>query len=179
MATNPQAEGQTKISFQISEAEKADLQRLADRSGMKLSAYIRKVLENAIMSPIVFKVVYDFPVIDEAQLGMVAEDQSTYGARNVGRVETDHERRVTSVNDAMLAICGHPREQMMGKRLGEILQGALTEPAAVAKIRAALDKRREITTEITNYHADGHPYRVRLAIRPTPTGFVGETHLLP
>lgn len=44
MATNPQAEGQTRINFQISNDEKAALQKLADASGMKLSAYIRKVL---------------------------------------------------------------------------------------------------------------------------------------
>ena len=48
MTTNPQAMGQTKISFQISEAEKDVLQKLADQSGMKLSAYVRKVLAEAM-----------------------------------------------------------------------------------------------------------------------------------
>ncbi|MFA6959908.1 MAG: hypothetical protein WC205_04050 [Opitutaceae bacterium] len=54
MATNPQAEGQTKISFQISDAEKSTLQKLADDSGMKLSAYIRKVLLDAVADGVIF-----------------------------------------------------------------------------------------------------------------------------
>ena len=54
MATNPQAEGQTKINFQISDSDKATLQRLADASGMKLSAYVRMVLEDAVAAKTVY-----------------------------------------------------------------------------------------------------------------------------
>lgn len=50
MATNPQAEGQTRISLQISEEEKEQLTRLAKESNMTLSAYVRQVLIEAIDS---------------------------------------------------------------------------------------------------------------------------------
>lgn len=96
-----------------------------------------------------------------------------------GRVETDHERRVTAVNEAFIQLCGHSSAQLIGKKLGEILQGPLTEPAAITAMRQALDARRPVTVEITNHHASGSPYRVRLGIQPTNTGFIGETEPLP
>jgi PAS domain-containing protein len=95
-----------------------------------------------------------------------------------GRVETDMERRVTDVNDVFVELCGHPRSELMGKRLNEILQGPFTEPSSVATLREALLARRAVTVDITNHKANGDPYRVRLNIRPTETGFVGETELL-
>lgn len=55
MATNPQAEGQTRINFQISEVDRDVLIRLAEASGMKLSAYIRLVLEEAVAEELIFK----------------------------------------------------------------------------------------------------------------------------
>lgn len=55
MATNPQAEGQTRINFQISEVDRDTLIRLAEASGMKLSAYIRLVLEEAVAEELIFK----------------------------------------------------------------------------------------------------------------------------
>ena len=55
MATNPQAAGQTRINFQISEEDRDTLIRLADASGMKLSAYIRLVLDGAVAEELIFK----------------------------------------------------------------------------------------------------------------------------
>ena len=76
VATNPQAAGQTKISFQISDEEKAVLQKLADASGMKLSAYIRKVLIDAVATSVTYSTerkTFAPPVL------MAAEDQAPYG----------------------------------------------------------------------------------------------------
>lgn len=77
MATNPQAPGQTKISFQISEEEKAELQKLADASGMKLSAYIRKVLLDAMAE----RTVYSVQRHPSGLALMAAEDPALYGAK--------------------------------------------------------------------------------------------------
>lgn len=48
VATNPQAPGMTKITFQVSKVEKAQLMALADISRMKLSAFLRDVFQDAI-----------------------------------------------------------------------------------------------------------------------------------
>lgn len=50
MATNPQAEGMTKINFQLSAEEKEQVQRLADDAGVSMSLYIRRLLADHINS---------------------------------------------------------------------------------------------------------------------------------
>lgn len=57
MGTNPQAEGQTKVSFQISEEDKERLRKLANASGMKLSEYLRRVIVSALSDEIRFETV--------------------------------------------------------------------------------------------------------------------------
>ena len=76
--TNPQAEGQTRINFQISEDEKAALQILADASGMKLSAYIRRVL---IEEGVNQHTIYETKAVrQKQQLSLVADEQKPYDA---------------------------------------------------------------------------------------------------
>jgi len=67
MATNPQAEGQTKISFQITEEDKRKLRELADASGMKLSEYLRHVIDSALSEETHFRVVKSQPYLQVAE----------------------------------------------------------------------------------------------------------------
>ena len=72
MGTNPQAEGQTKISFQISEKDKEKLRKLADASGMKLSEYLRRVIDSALSDETQFRTVKSHSVL------LVAESPQSY-----------------------------------------------------------------------------------------------------
>lgn len=87
MATNPQAAGQTRINFQISEEDRDKLQKLADASGMKLSAYIRLIMEEAVSDELVFthsperKPKVGTPLRELDQPPMAAEDPAPYGAK--------------------------------------------------------------------------------------------------
>lgn len=50
MATNPQAEGMTKLTFQLSEDEKEQLKQLARAAGVTMSQYIRWMLSEHLQS---------------------------------------------------------------------------------------------------------------------------------
>jgi PAS domain S-box-containing protein len=81
-------------------------------------------------------------------------------------VVTDAAGRVIWVNAAFEKLCGRPLADMAGRKPGQVLQGPQTDPATVAKIRAALAARQPCRTELVNYHADGSSYRVDAHIVP-------------
>ncbi len=118
-------------------------------------------------------------VMVAAEEAQAAEGAGAYGKTAlVGHVQTDKDRKVTSVDAGFSAICGHPLNEIIGRSLGAVLQGPETEPGAVAKLRAALDKRKPVRVQITNHHKDGRNYTVDLSITPTDTGFSGEARLI-
>lgn len=55
MATNPQAEGKTKITFQVDEADKELAKQLAKESDLSLSEYVREAFDSAIQSHRIYK----------------------------------------------------------------------------------------------------------------------------
>lgn len=81
-------------------------------------------------------------------------------------VVTDAAGRVIWVNEAFEKLCGRPLADMAGRKPGQVLQGPQTDPATIAKIRAALAARQPCRTELVNYHADGSRYRVDAQIVP-------------
>jgi len=70
------------------------------------------------------------------------------------------------VNPAFTALCGFSLDELRGRKPGHLLQGAATDPAAVARIRDAVQARRPCREVLTNYHKNGSAYRVDLAITP-------------
>jgi phosphoserine phosphatase RsbU/P len=58
------------------------------------------------------------------------------------------------------------------------LQGPLTDPDAVAAIRAALDRQRECVVEILNYRKDGTTFWNRLSITPVRDASGEVTHFI-
>lgn len=83
-----------------------------------------------------------------------------------GFVMTGPDRLVEWVNPAFVAMCGYSLEELRGKKLGPILQGEMTDPAAVARMRSAMQEHRPCRETVVNYRKDGSPYRVDIAITP-------------
>lgn len=81
-------------------------------------------------------------------------------------VATGPDGRVQWVNAAFTMLCGYTLDELRGRKPGELLQGADTDPAAVQRIRAALQARRVCRESLLNYHKDGSVYRVEVAITP-------------
>lgn len=100
-------------------------------------------------------------------------------------VATGPDGRVQWVNPAFTTLCGYTLEELRGRKPGELLQGPRTDPAAVVRIRAALQARRPCRESLLNYHKDGSVYRVDLAITPVlddagaPLWFVARERKLP
>lgn len=99
-------------------------------------------------------------------------------------VETDLDGRILATNPAFSKLCGYAYSEIQGKKPGAFLQGAETCPHEVEKLRQAIRARHPVEVEITNYHKDGAPYRVKIAIEPIvdqsgqPTGFLAKETLL-
>ena len=69
------------------------------------------------------------------------------------------------VNRKFTSETGYAFEAAVGRNC-RFLQGENTDPAAVAKVRKAVDERREFTVDLMNYRADGSPFHNRLLISP-------------
>ena len=79
---------------------------------------------------------------------------------------TDADRRIEYVNPGFERLTGYSAAEVMGRRPGELLQGALTDPASVKRIRHHLDRGEPFQDEILNYTKSGTPYWISLAINP-------------
>jgi PAS domain S-box-containing protein len=82
------------------------------------------------------------------------------------RVETDVSGRITAINPAFSKLCGYGFAEIQGRRPGSFLQGPETEESEVLRIRQAIRAGLPVDSELTNYHKDGSPYRVRIVISP-------------
>jgi PAS domain S-box-containing protein len=99
-----------------------------------------------------------------------------------GFVMTGPDRLVQWVNPAFSAMCGYSLDELRGKKLGPILQGEKTDPAAVARMRRAMHDYQPCHETVVNYHKNGSPYLVDIAITPIlddegePLWFVAREH---
>jgi PAS domain S-box-containing protein len=64
---------------------------------------------------------------------------------------------VVFANDAFCRLTGYPRAEILGRNC-RFLQGPETDPAAVARIRAAVTEARPIEIDIRNHRRDGEPF---------------------
>jgi PAS domain S-box-containing protein len=99
-------------------------------------------------------------------------------------IVTDAAGAIEWVNEGFTRLTGYTLDDVRGQRPGALLQGADTDPAEVARVRAALRAERAVTAVLVNYAKGGRAYPVRMEIEPLPdaagrvTGFMAiETDL--
>ncbi len=83
-----------------------------------------------------------------------------------GMVMSGPDGLVQWINPAFSEMCGYTIEELRGKKLGPILQGAKTDRETVARMRSAVHEHRPCNETILNYHKNGTPYWVEIAITP-------------
>ncbi len=83
-----------------------------------------------------------------------------------GLVVSGPDRLVQWVNPSFSAMCGYSPDELRGKNLGPILQGEETDRATAARMRSAVHEYRPCRETILNYHKNGTPYWVEVAISP-------------
>jgi PAS domain S-box-containing protein len=79
---------------------------------------------------------------------------------------TDADRRILWANETLEKISGYRLEELRGKYAVKLFFGALTDAAAVGRIRRALRQGESCSEELVLYHRDGHPYWTRLTYSP-------------
>ncbi len=83
-----------------------------------------------------------------------------------GMVMCGPDRVVQWVNPAFSEMCGYSLDELRGKNLGPILQGEKTDREAAARMRSAVHEFHACSETILNYHKNGTPYWVEVAITP-------------
>ena len=96
-----------------------------------------------------------------ARAGQVAQKTSPEGFVMCGP-----DRKVQWVNPAFSAMCGYTLDELRGKNLGPILQGEKTDRETAARMRRAVNESQPCRETILNYHKNGDPYWVEIAITP-------------
>ena len=75
--------------------------------------------------------------------------------------------RITYANPVFTDVTGYSREEVQG-RSPRLLQGAGTDPEALARIRRALEAGEPVREIVRNYTKDGTPYWNDIYIAPVP-----------
>lgn len=83
-----------------------------------------------------------------------------------GLVVCGPDRLVQFINPTFSAMCGYFLEELRGKSLGPMLQGAKTDRETAERMRRAVHEYRPCRETILNYHKNGTAYWVEVAIMP-------------
>jgi methyl-accepting chemotaxis protein len=81
-------------------------------------------------------------------------------------VITDPDGNAVYVNRGFEQLAGYTLAEVKGSKPGDRLQGADTSQETRRRIRQQLDARQPFYDEILNYHRNGEPYWISLAINP-------------
>ena len=85
--------------------------------------------------------------------------------------------RIVFVNDAFERLTGYRREEVLGKS-PRFLQGPLTDRGELDRIRAALENRQPVRSELINYTKAGEPVWIELDIVPVTDAAGRHTHFV-
>lgn len=107
--------------------------------------------------------------IAEANLGS-PEFSRTLGLREEALVVTDREGLIVWVNDAFIEMCGYSIAELRGKRPGRLLQGPATDPEMSRHLGTVFATGEFCTGNIVNYHKNGEPYWVSIAVNAVLDG---------
>lgn len=83
-----------------------------------------------------------------------------------GVVITNAAGQILWFNPAFESMCGYTLEEVNGQKPGSFLQGRKTDPELVQNMREAIRMGMPCSVEITNYHKDGHEYKVQIKFAP-------------
>lgn len=83
--------------------------------------------------------------------------------------------KIVYVNKAFETLTGYKKEEAIGET-PRILQGDLTDKAAMARINVALKNNQAITETLLNYDINGRPYWIEMNIIPLKNKFGEVTH---
>jgi PAS domain S-box-containing protein len=87
-----------------------------------------------------------------------------------GLVMSDPKGLVQWINPAFSAMCGYTLGELIGKKLGPILQGEKTDRETAERLRRAVQQHRSCRETILNYRKNGESYWVEIAITPILDG---------
>lgn len=79
---------------------------------------------------------------------------------------TDAKGLIEYTNPGFTRLTGYTLDEVKGKKPGDILQGKLTDPETVKRIRANIEGQKPFYDEILNYTKKGDAYWISLAINP-------------
>jgi len=91
-------------------------------------------------------------------------DTTLQDSRHDGMAVTGPEGLVQWINPEFTAMCGYDLDDLRGKKIGPILQGKKTDQATAERMRNAVHEFRRCKETIVNYHKNGVPYWVDIAI---------------
>ena len=93
---------------------------------------------------------------------------------------TDHSQQddpIIYANQAFLDLTGYSRDEIIGENC-RFLQGELTDPKSIQKLRNAVDKGKHIRIQIYNYKKDGTPFWNDLIMSPVHNDKGELTHFI-
>lgn len=97
---------------------------------------------------------------EKHQLALVAEHAQD------AVIITDSQGRITWVNQAFTSLSGYSLDEIINQKPGDFLQGNATNQQDIEKMRHAILQKNAIEAEIINYHKNGSPYWIDIAITP-------------
>ncbi|MEZ8092494.1 ATP-binding protein [Photobacterium swingsii] len=128
---------------------------------LSIAAYFYLQLRERLLQTLAIKQELAASEKEKSTLALVAEHAQD------AIVITDKDGYTTWVNNSFLALSGYAIAEVIGQKPGNILQGKDTSQDEVTRISDALKKGESIESELINYHKDGTPYWIDIAINPT------------
>lgn len=81
-------------------------------------------------------------------------------------IVTDASGKIEWVNEAFITITGYSREEVMGRKPGDFLQGPGTDPETIAYMRGCIAAQQPFSCEVLNYSRQGRPYWIKIQGQP-------------
>ena len=97
-------------------------------------------------------------------LGTVLERWAAYTDLSV--VIADPGGFIVWVNPAFTRMCGYNSDELLGRRPGHILSGAMSEKQSREVLNEAIRNRESVQTRLVNYAKGGKPYWVDIHLEP-------------
>ncbi len=83
-----------------------------------------------------------------------------------GVVITTVDGKIDWINEGFTRLTGYTLDELKGRKPSEMLQGELTDPAAILEMRRALADKKDFKVDLVNYHKSGELYWVRISCNP-------------